>query len=67
MLLVGAGLFISSFARLMRVDPGIEVSGVLSINVSPPRAMRSDTARTIVYLDEMLGSIRRVPGVTRPA
>jgi putative ABC transport system permease protein len=67
MLLVGAGLFISSFARLMRVDPGIDTSGVLSIGVSPPRMFRTDAARTIAYVDEILASVRRVPGVEEAA
>jgi predicted permease len=67
MLLVGAGLFITSFASMMRVDPGIDASGVLSIGVSPSRAIRSDTSRTIVHLGEILESVRRVQGVREAA
>ena len=44
MLLVGAGLFIGSFVRLMRVDPGFDYHNVLALNVGPPLAAgRSST------------------------
>ena len=37
MLLVGAGLFIGSFVRLMRIDPGFDYHNVLVLDVSPPQ------------------------------
>jgi putative ABC transport system permease protein len=35
-LLVGAGLFISSFAKLMRIDPGFDYRNLIVLNVSVP-------------------------------
>ena len=36
MLLVGAGLFIGSFMKLITIDPGFDYRNVLVLNVSPP-------------------------------
>ena len=35
MLLVGAGLFVGSFVRLMRIEPGFDYSNVMVFNVAP--------------------------------
>jgi len=44
-LLVGAGLFATSFVRLMRVDSGFEPNGVLSLAVGTPADPRSPASR----------------------
>jgi putative ABC transport system permease protein len=63
-LLVGAGLFVSSFVRLMRIDLGFEVSNVLSIDVSPRHeATDADFARLSTRLAAVVDAVRRVPGV----
>ena len=66
MLLVGAGLFAGSFARLMRIDPGFDYSNVLVFNVGPriqgnnfQEAMK--VSRT--YVPQMQEAVRNVPGV----
>jgi predicted permease len=72
MLLVGAGQFIGSFVRLMRVDLGIDYHNVLVLDVSPPMppgrfnfeaAMKA--SRT--YVPQMHEAVRSVPGVVTAA
>jgi putative ABC transport system permease protein len=67
-LLVGAGLFIGSFARLTRIDPGFDYHNVLSLNVGirwePAKEKYEDAAkRGRPYLQQMYDAVRRVPGV----
>ncbi|HKW11506.1 MAG TPA: ABC transporter permease [Gemmatimonadaceae bacterium] len=62
-LLVGAGLLLRSFQRLIAVDPGFRPESVLSFRVSlPDRSYASDTAQRnfVNALDERL---RALPGV----
>jgi putative ABC transport system permease protein len=68
MLLVGAGLFIGSFVRLMRVDTGVDYHNVLVLDVSPPQPagkfdfkLAMEVSRT--YVPQMLEAVRGVPGV----
>ena len=62
MLLVGAGLFISSFARLLRVDQGFDASGITSLGYSIPRLDRGEQ-RDPDLLRRMLEAVRAVPDV----
>ena len=67
-LLVGAGLFIGSFVRLMQVDPGFDYRNVLVFNVSPrmpPGKFDFDAAMkaTRTYVPQMHEAVRHVPGV----
>lgn len=67
-LLVGAGLFVSSFAALTRVDLGISPSHVLTVTVSPrvnfsPEHQADDMARAATALQEVLGRVQSLPGV----
>jgi predicted permease len=61
-LLVGAGLFLRSFQRVLRVEPGFgrEPAAVLSFIV-PATRFTADEAR--VYTRRMLDRFRQVPGV----
>jgi predicted permease len=68
-LLVGAGLFISSFARLMRIDIGLNYHQVLTVGVYPDVNTTSktrgplDMARAAAVLGEMVQRVREIPGV----
>ncbi|HEY7499864.1 MAG TPA: ABC transporter permease [Vicinamibacterales bacterium] len=65
-LLVGAGLFIASFARLMRVDTGIDYHKVLAINVGvrvEPGKYAEAAKRGNAYIAQMLQAVKNVPGV----
>ena len=68
MLLVGAGLFIGSFVRLMNVDTGVDYHNVLVLDVSPPQPpgkfdfkLAMEASRT--YVPQMLEAVSHVPGV----
>jgi putative ABC transport system permease protein len=71
-LLVGAGLFISSFASLTRVDVGLDPHNVLTVSVRYPvplhhpeewAEIRKTPAKGIVFMQQMLEAIKRAPGV----
>ena len=66
MLLVGAGLFIGSFLRLVRIDPGFDYRNVLVFYVSP-RIQQGQFEQAIktsrTYVPQMQEAVRRVPGV----
>jgi putative ABC transport system permease protein len=65
-LLVGAGLFIGSFTRLMRVDTGIDYRNVLVLNVYlrvQPGQLAEALKRGNEYVQQMLDAVRAVPGV----
>jgi predicted permease len=61
MLLVGAGLLINSFARLARVDPGWNASGLLMFYLVMPQDY--STARKAALIDTLLTELRRQPDV----
>lgn len=61
MLLVGAGLLINSFGRLASVDPGWNASGLLTFYLVAPQEY--STQRKAMLIDELLGELRRMPGV----
>lgn len=62
MLLVGAGLFISSFARLMRVDQGFDASGITSLNYSLPR-LEKNQQRDPDLVRRLLEAVRAIPDI----
>jgi len=69
-LLVGAGLFTSSFARLMEIDPGFDYKQVLAVNVGPrwqPGKLAEAFRQTGPYTMQMLEAVSRVPGVQASA
>jgi putative ABC transport system permease protein len=72
-LLVGAGLFIRSFANLMSIDPGVDYRNVLTLGLSlqvPPGPQATFRERYEpmlpkgrAYVDQALDAISRMPGV----
>ena len=63
-LLVGAGLMIRSFARLVGVDPGFRPERLLTFNLALPASKYSnDTLRLAAY-DRVSQAITVIPGVT---
>jgi putative ABC transport system permease protein len=66
-LLVGAGLFIGSFVRLMRVNVGIDYRNVLALDVGvrvEPGKIREAAKLGRPYVERMLDAVSHVPGVT---
>ena len=67
MLLIGAGLLIRSVSRLTHVNPGVDPRGVTTGWLFLPTNQYPDADRQRLTLDEILGRIEAVPGVTSAA
>lgn len=69
-LLVAAGLFVGSFVKLMRIDPGFEYRNLLVFNVGPrmaPGKFQEAMKISKTYVPQMVEAARRVPGVQEVA
>ncbi len=62
-LLVGAGVLLASFHRLLQVDLGFRVERVLTFDVNLP-TIRYDAARREAFQEELARTVRTIPGVT---
>ena len=62
-LLVVAGLLMSSFARLMSVDRGFEVERVIAAKVSLPWTKYKEDAQKTAFFDRLLENTGSLPGV----
>jgi putative ABC transport system permease protein len=62
LLLVGAGLLVKSFSRLLRVDPGFRSDHVLTFDLSLDSKYK-DTAAVSAFYRGFLQEINRIPGV----
>jgi predicted permease len=62
-LLVGAGLLLASFRRLLAVDPGFKPEGVMTAAVGLPRARYAGDSELRAFTGRALNAIRGVPGV----
>jgi putative ABC transport system permease protein len=62
-LLVGAGLLVRSFARLMDVDAGFETDRTMTMRVSLPLARYADAPRRVQFFERLLERVQQVPGV----
>jgi putative ABC transport system permease protein len=62
-LLVGAGLLLHSFARLMRVDLGFNPNHVLKLTVALPPTQYTDDAQRIAFMERALERLKALPGV----
>jgi predicted permease len=63
MLLVGAGLLLASFERVLAVEPGFEPSGVLTARIAPPAARYKDDPSLRTFAARLLERVRAIPGV----
>ena len=71
LLLVGAGLFVASFARLMRIDPGFDYRHVLALRITtpsvnpfwPPKEQDAARQRASAMIEQTRSAVRAVPGV----
>jgi putative ABC transport system permease protein len=66
-LLIGAGLMIRSFGRLVNVNPGFEPRNVLMGRISLTRAVYENTDERVRYVNETLERLRALPGVETAA
>jgi len=66
-LLVGAGLFLRSLARLQQVDPGFESQGIMTGIVGLPPAQYRDPEKQRRFHRTVLEQLAALPGVTSVA
>jgi len=59
-LLVGAGLLIQSFRRVLQVDPGFNADSLLTMQVS---VNNPDGNQVASFLDQLQDNVRKLPGV----
>lgn len=67
LLLIGAGLLVRSFSRLLHVDPGFDPRNVLTMNVSLPTVKYADAQKQIAFFDDLSRRISALPGVRSAA
>jgi predicted permease len=64
-LLMGAALFLTSFRRLLQVDPGFRPEGVVTASVSLPRSKYVKAGDWRGFLNRAVPAVRAIPGVTQ--
>jgi putative ABC transport system permease protein len=62
-LLIGAGVLIRSFIRLVNVDKGFDPQSVLTMNVSLPETKYQNQAQMAEFETQSLARLESVPGV----
>lgn len=62
-LLIGAGLLLNSFVRLINVEPGFRADHVLTMRLTLPEYAYRNQAQVIRFFQESVERARRVPGV----
>jgi predicted permease len=63
MLLIGAGLLLASFQRVLAVRPGFDATHVLTGMVSPPASRYKGDSELVSFTDRLLERVRALPGV----
>lgn len=62
-LLVGAGLLMRSFVKLMRVDPGFDSHNVLTMKMQVPRSKYEDGPAVANFYQQLIEKVQTLPGV----
>jgi len=63
-LLIGAGLLIRSFARLVDVNPGFETQHTLTMQVGFPNASYGEPQKRIAFVQQLEANLKGIPDVT---
>ena len=63
MLLVGAGLLINSFWRLLQTDAGYDPKGVLAVDVPLSRAKYTNPEQRSAAFEQLISRMKALPGV----
>jgi putative ABC transport system permease protein len=64
LLLIGAGLLVRSFARLLEVPPGFEPRGALTVQLSLADTKYPDNAKRAAFFLRIAERVAALPGVT---
>ena len=67
LLLIGAGLLLRSFGKLLQVDPGFDSHNILAMNVSLPTVKYAKPEQQTAFFDELLRRVSTLPGVRSTA
>ncbi|HYK22874.1 MAG TPA: ABC transporter permease [Pyrinomonadaceae bacterium] len=62
-LLVGGGLMLKSFVRLLRVDPGFQPNQVLRLDLALPDAKYQEPQQQTAFYNELIARLQGLPGV----
>lgn len=62
-LIIGAGLVLKSFWRLMQVSPGFATGRVLSAQIELPQTRYPNGPQILLFYERLLERLRQVPGV----
>jgi putative ABC transport system permease protein len=66
-LLISAGLLMRALLRIQDRDPGFRVANVLTLRTDLPEPKYDSTARRVAFYNEVLSSVRSIPGVASAA
>ena len=67
LLLIGAGLLMRSFLRLLQADPGFEPANLLTMNISLSTQRYAKPDQQTAFFDDVLQRVSAVPGVRSAA
>ena len=62
-LLLGAGLLVRSFNKVMAIDLGFDRNNVLTARINLPRSKYSKESQTLVFHQQLLQRVKTLPGV----
>jgi putative ABC transport system permease protein len=62
-LLIGGGLMLKSFLRLINVDPGFDPHNVLTIDIGLPGPRYREPRRQMMFYEQLIEGIKSLPGV----
>ncbi len=62
-LLIGASLLIKSFARLHSVDPGFDVSRLITVKIALPTARYNTDLKKSAFIADIIHRVEHLPGV----
>ncbi|MEO8499417.1 MAG: ABC transporter permease [Vicinamibacteria bacterium] len=66
-LLVGAGLLLRSFFRVIEADAGVRTAGVLAVNVPIPDSRYARPEAKVALVEQLLEKLKATPGVRSAA
>lgn len=62
-LLVGAGLLLKSFERLVEIDPGLNAQNVLSFDISLPASAYASPQNCVPFYHQLVERLSALPGI----